>query len=138
MLGLFGRRALRPSAAGALAKRAPTAPMLSRITCRATAAAPVLRAHTSLVACRIAPARRAPSLLRVAPGAAQFGGKPGFESLTVSLPPRSTLVLRGVSADECQHAINAVAERRISILLRRAKPGGAPAAAAPPRRPRRA
>ena len=77
-------------------------------------------------------------LKRVAPGAAQFGGKPGFESLTVSLPPRSTLVLRGVSADECQHAINAVAERRISILLRRAKPGGAPAAAAPPRRPRRA
>ena len=35
--------------------------MLSHITCRATAAAPVLRAHTSLVACR------APGLARVAP-----------------------------------------------------------------------
>ncbi|KAJ1459681.1 hypothetical protein M885DRAFT_510866 [Pelagophyceae sp. CCMP2097] len=39
--------------------------------------------------------------------------------LTVTLPPRSTLVLTGPSADVAQHAINTVAQRRISILLRK-------------------
>ena len=74
------------------------------------------------------------ALKRTAPGATTFGGKPGFESLTVTLPPRSTLVLSGPSADDCQHAINAVSERRISILLRRGSGSGPPRPRRPPPR----
>lgn len=41
------------------------------------------------------------------------------DHLTVTLPPRSTLVLEGRAADNIQHAINQVRHRRISILLRK-------------------
>merc|ERR1711939_38617 len=44
--------------------------------------------------------------------------KNGSGTKQIRLPPRSTLVLDGVSANDIQHAINGVDKRRMSILMR--------------------
>merc|ERR1719174_1103181 len=48
----------------------------------------------------------------------RFFGKNGAGTKQIRLPPRSTLVLDGVSANDIQHAINGVDKRRMSILMR--------------------
>merc|ERR1719174_3336709 len=48
----------------------------------------------------------------------RFFGKNGSGTKQIRLPPRSTLVLDGVSANDIQHAINGVDKRRMSILMR--------------------
>lgn len=50
-----------------------------------------------------------------------FEGARGGQALSLKLPRRSTLVLEGKAANEVEHAINAVTDRRMSILLRNAK-----------------
>ena len=64
-----------------------------------------------------------------------YKGSRGCPSLTLTLPPRSTIVLEGKAADVAQHAINTVKQRRISILLRKTHLQANPATRKHPTRP---